>query len=97
MTMAQMTAAVHPPAPSWLVTALQVTLLLLVAGGALLVVLARDPVRQVVILSVYGIILAMLFLGLQAPDVTLSELTVGSVILPLLILLALAKIKGQQE
>jgi uncharacterized MnhB-related membrane protein len=89
--------AVSPPAPSWLATTLQVVLLALVAGGALLVVVTRDPRRQVVILSMYGVVLAVLFLGLQAPDVTLSELAVGSVILPLLILLTLAKIKGQQE
>jgi energy-converting hydrogenase B subunit D len=89
--------AVRPPAPAGLITALQVVLLVLVAGGATMVVLIRQPVRQVVVLSVYGVFLALLFLSLQAPDVALSELTVGTVVLPLLLLLALAKIKGQRD
>jgi energy-converting hydrogenase B subunit D len=73
--------------------ALQVTLLVLVAAGATMVVLIREPVRQVVGLSVYGLLLAVLFLVFQAPDVTLSELTVGAVALPILLLLALAKVR----
>ena len=32
-------------------------------------------------------------MAFQAPDVTLSELTVGAVVLPLLLLLALAKVR----
>jgi energy-converting hydrogenase B subunit D len=90
-------AVVRAPAPAGLVTALQVVLLVLVAGGATMVVLVRQPVRQVVVLSLYGVLLAVLFLSLQAPDVALSELTVGTVVLPLLLLLALAKIKGQRD
>jgi uncharacterized MnhB-related membrane protein len=34
-----------------------------------------------------------LFLVFQAPDVTLSELTVGAVALPLILLLAIAKVR----
>lgn len=79
--------------PSGLMDALQVTLLLLVALGATAVVFTREPVRQVVALSAYGLLLALLFLAFQAPDVTLSELAVGSVVLPLLLLLALAKVR----
>lgn len=88
---------VHPSAPVWTMTVLQVTLLVLVAAAATLVVLARVPTRQVVLLSIYGVLLAVLFLSLQAPDVTLSELTVGAVLLPLLLLLTLAKVKGQED
>jgi energy-converting hydrogenase B subunit D len=89
--------AVRPPAPTWLVTALQVTLLVLAAAGATSVALMRRPVKQVVLLSVYGVVLSVLFFSFQAPDVALSELTVGSVLLPLLLLLALAKVKGQED
>lgn len=88
---------VRPPGPGWAITALQVTLLVLVASGAAAVVTMRDPVRQAVLLSVYGVLLAVLFFSLQAPDVALSELTVGTVALPLLILLTLAKVKGGQD
>jgi uncharacterized MnhB-related membrane protein len=42
-------------------------------------------------------VLAVLFLAFQAPDVTLSELTVGSVALPILLLLALAKVRGREK
>jgi uncharacterized MnhB-related membrane protein len=77
--------------------ALQVTVLVLVAAGALGVVLIRQPVRQVIALSVYGLLLAVLFLVFQAPDVTLSELTVGAVALPIVLLLALAKTRKHEE
>ena len=78
-------------------SALQVTILVLVAAGATAVVLTRDPVRQVVSVSIYGLQLATLFMAFQAPDVTLSELTVGAVALPLLLLLTLAKVRKQEE
>jgi uncharacterized MnhB-related membrane protein len=80
-----------------MMTALQVTILVLVAAGATAVVLTRDPVRQVVSLSIYGLLLAVLFMAFQAPDVTLSELTVGAVALPLLLFLTLAKVRKQEE
>ena len=60
-------------------------------------VLIREPVRQVIALSGYGLLLAILFLAFQAPDVTLSELTVGAVILPILLLLALAKVRRREK
>jgi energy-converting hydrogenase B subunit D len=96
---AALVAAVVTPftVPVGLMDVLQVTLLVLVAAGATAVVLIRVPVRQVIALSVYGLLLALLFLVYQAPDVTLSALTVGAVALPLLLLLALAKIGGRQK
>jgi len=80
-----------------LMDVLQATILVLVALGATAVVLTRAPTRQVIVLSVYGILLAVLFLAFQAPDVTLSELTVGAIVLPILLLLTLAKVKGRQK
>ena len=80
-----------------LMNVLQVTILILVAAGATTVVLVRDPVRQAIMLSVYGVLLAVLFLAFQAPDVTLSELAVGAVALPLLLLLTLAKVRRREE
>lgn len=74
-------------------SAVQVTMLVLVAVGATGVVAIRVPTRQVVFLSVYGLLLAILFLTYQAPDVTLSELVVGALVLPMLLLLALAKVR----
>jgi energy-converting hydrogenase B subunit D len=92
-------AAAHTPytVPAAMMEALQVTLLVLVAAGATAVVLIRDRVRQVLALSVYGVLLAILFLAFQAPDVTLSELTVGAVVLPAVLLLTLAKVRKREE
>ena len=72
---------------------LQVAALVLVAAGATLVVRTRDRVRLVLVLSVYGMLLAILFFAFQAPDVALSELTVGAIALPLILLLAIAKVR----
>ncbi len=79
-----------------LMDALQATILVLVAAGATAVTLIREPVRQVIALSAYGVLLAVLFLAFQAPDVTLSELAVGAVVLPILLLLTLAKVRGRE-
>ncbi len=94
-----MSVAVITPytVPVGMMDALQITILLLVAGGATAVVLIRERVRQVLALSVYGVLLAVLFLAFQAPDVTLSELTVGAVALPAVLLVALAKIRKREE
>jgi energy-converting hydrogenase B subunit D len=40
---------------------------------------------------------AVLFLVFQAPDVTLSELTVGAVAQPIILLLTLAKVRKPEE
>ena len=94
-----MIAAVNTPytVPIGFMEALQATVLILVAAGATAVVLIRKHVRQVIALSVYGLMLALLFLTFQAPDVTLSELTVGAVALPIILLLTLAKTRKREE
>jgi uncharacterized MnhB-related membrane protein len=76
-----------------LMDTLQIVVLVLVAAGALVVVRTKDRVRLVLVLSVYGILLAVLFFAFQAPDVALSEITVGAVALPLILLLAIAKVR----
>ncbi|MFF4759354.1 Na(+)/H(+) antiporter subunit B [Streptomyces sp. NPDC001292] len=55
-------------------------------------VLTRDPARQAVVLSALGLGLAVLFAVLQAPDVALSQLAVGTALTPLLILLTVRKV-----
>jgi energy-converting hydrogenase B subunit D len=94
-----MIAAVSTPytVSAGLMDALQITVLILVAVGATAVVLIRAHVRQVLALSVYGVLLGVLFLVFQAPDVTLSELAVGAVVLPIVFLLTLAKIRKREE
>ena len=67
------------------------------AVAATSVVLARDPLRQAMVASIYGLVLGILFFVFQAPDVALSQTVVGAVALPLMILLALAKVRGGEE
>jgi energy-converting hydrogenase B subunit D len=83
--------------PTAMMEALQITLLVLVAAGATAVVLIRAGVRQVLMLSIYGVLLAVLFLAFQAPDVTLSELVVGAVVLPVILLLTLARVRKREQ
>jgi energy-converting hydrogenase B subunit D len=71
--------------------------LVLVAVCGTCVVLARDPLRQALMASLYGLVLGILFFVFQAPDVALSQTVVGAVALPLMILLALAKIRWDEE
>jgi energy-converting hydrogenase B subunit D len=76
---------------------LQVVVLLLVAAAGTGVVLTRDPLNQAVGVSFFGLLQAILFLVFQAPDVSLSAIVVGALALPLMLLLALAKIRGGAE
>lgn len=64
-----------------------------VAGFA--VVVTGDPRRQAITLSLFSLGLTLLFVALQAPDVALSELAVGSAIVPLLVLLTIRKVGGR--
>ena len=79
--------------PHAVMQVLQVVALVLVAAGATVVVRTRERVRLVIVLSAYGMLLAILFFVFQAPDVTLSELTVGAIALPLILLLAISKVR----
>ena len=62
--------------------------------GRTTVVLTRDPLNQAIVASFYGLVLGIMFFVYQAPDVALSQITVGAVALPLMILLALAKVRA---
>lgn len=59
-------------------------------------VLTRDPALQIFPYAFYGMLLAILFLILQAPDVTLSELTVGTALIPFLVLVAISKMRARE-
>jgi energy-converting hydrogenase B subunit D len=74
---------------------LQATIIGLVAVGALAVVLTRDLVRLTMATSLYALTLVVLFLVFQAPDVALSELVVGAVGFPLVIVVAIVVERGK--
>jgi energy-converting hydrogenase B subunit D len=74
---------------------LQAAIIGLVAVGALAVVRTRDLVRLSMASSLYALLLVVLFLVFQAPDVALSELVVGAVGFPLVIVVAVVKERGK--
>ncbi len=76
---------------------LLVLIFLLVALGGAGVVFTREPAAQAIAVGFYGLLLALLILLLQAPDVALSQLVVATVATPLMILFAVAKIRGGVE
>jgi uncharacterized MnhB-related membrane protein len=76
---------------------LQVAAILLCALGGTALVLVRDPLRQALVSSVYGLALVALFVVFQAPDVALSALVVSGVAFPLMLLLAIAKVRNRDR
>jgi energy-converting hydrogenase B subunit D len=76
---------------------MQGLILTMVAGAGAAVVFTRDPLKQALAISLYGILLSLLFFLLQAPDVSLSQIVVGAVALPLMILLAIVKVRKDAE
>lgn len=71
--------------------------LILVTATATVAALTRDPVRQALVLAMLGMTLALLFALLQAPDVALSQLAVGTAVTPLLILLTVRKVRHEKD
>ncbi|HTU28726.1 MAG TPA: hydrogenase subunit MbhD domain-containing protein [Solirubrobacteraceae bacterium] len=74
-------------------TALQAVILIIVAASGTAVALTRDPTRQVILTGLFGLALAVLFFVFQAPDVALSQIVVGSVALPAMVLLTLRELR----
>lgn len=71
-------------------------MLALVAVGGTVIVFTDDPSRQAVMLSVFGLCLGVLFLALGAPDVSLSQITVGAAVVPLIVLLTIRKTRSMR-
>lgn len=77
-------------------TALQIGALVLVAVGAPVAVLVRDPLRQALCFGVFGTALAILFFVYQAPDVALAQIVVSAVGLPVIVILGLVKLRAEE-
>lgn len=71
--------------------------LLLVVFTATAVVVIRNTTYQAIILSLYGFILATLFLIFHSPDVAMAQGVVNGIIIPLVILFSLAKVRDREE
>jgi energy-converting hydrogenase B subunit D len=74
---------------------LQAVALALVALGAPAVVLSRDPLKMIVVNGLYGLTLVLMFVIFGAPDVALSMLVVGTVAYPLVVLVAIARVRSR--
>jgi energy-converting hydrogenase B subunit D len=79
------------------VNVLEAVAFLLVGAVGTAVVLARDVRRQVLVNGVFGLALTLLFVILQAPDVALSVLVVGTVAYPLVLLVAISVIRKDDD
>lgn len=76
---------------------LQVVSFGLIALGAPLVVLTRDPLRQSLVNGIYGVSLVCLFVVLAAPDPALSMIVVSGIAYPLVILTAIARSRRHER
>lgn len=72
-------------------------ILLLLAVSGFAVVRTHDVTAQVIALGFYGLVTALMFFFFQAPDVALSQVTVGAVALPLMVMLALSRMKFRKS
>jgi energy-converting hydrogenase B subunit D len=79
------------------VTVLQLAALLAVAFAGTVVVATRDPLRQAMASGVFGVALAVLFFIFGAPDVALSQIAVAGVAVPVMVLLALARLHQEGD
>jgi multicomponent Na+:H+ antiporter subunit A len=75
---------------------LQAVALGIVALAAPAVVLSRDPLKMIVVNGLYGLSLVLLFVIYGAPDVALSMLVVGTVAYPLVVLVAIARVRARE-
>jgi uncharacterized MnhB-related membrane protein len=79
------------------VTVLQLIALVAVMLGGTAVVFTGEPLRQAMVLGIFGFALTFLFFVFQAPDVALSEIVVSGIGIPLIVLAALRKIRHQEH
>ena len=61
------------------------------------VVLTRNPLRQALVLGIYGMTMVVAFFALQAPDVALSAIVITTIGLPPMVLLALRKLRDYRD
>jgi energy-converting hydrogenase B subunit D len=79
------------------VIAARLLVLLLVAVVGTLVIVTRDTVHQALVFGLYGLLLALVFLLYAAPEAALAQAVVSGLVVPLLVLLALADLRGRSS
>lgn len=76
-------------------TALQISALIVVCLTGTAIALTPSPLRQTLLMAMFGFALTALFFAFQAPDVALSELVVSGIAVPLIVLSALRRLADQ--
>lgn len=74
-----------------------VVMLTLVGLAGTAVVFTDRPQRQALMVSAFGLTMALMFMVLEAPDVALSQIGVGAAIVPLMVMLAVRKTERRPE
>jgi energy-converting hydrogenase B subunit D len=77
------------------VSTLQICALAVVCVSGTAIALTPSPLRQTLLMAIFGFALTALFFAFQAPDVALSELVVAGVAMPMIILAALRRLADQ--
>jgi energy-converting hydrogenase B subunit D len=79
------------------VTVARVVAVLLVGVVGTAVVVTRDVLHQGLVFGLFGLLLALVFLLYQAPDAALAQVVVSGLIVPLLIFVTLAELRGRKR
>jgi energy-converting hydrogenase B subunit D len=79
------------------VTVLLALMLTLLGASGLITVLIGEPVHQALALAVLGLLEALMFYAVQAPDVARSQIVVSGIALPAMLCLAIAKVHAEQR
>lgn len=72
-------------------------LLIMIGLAGTGVALSREPVQQAMAAGYLGMLLVVLFVVFQAPDVALSQAVVGVLALPLMVVLTVAKVRRSRK
>jgi uncharacterized MnhB-related membrane protein len=76
---------------------LDIVLLILLVITAIAVVISRDLLVAAVIFAVYSLIMAVVYVQLNSPDVGLTEAAVGAGVTTVLFILAIARTARMEE
>ena len=80
-----------------MIWALDIVLLCFLVLLSIIVVFARDLLVASIVFSVYSLIMAIMFTQLNAPDVALTEATVGAGITTILFVVTIANTTRGEE
>lgn len=73
--------------------AFSVMMLIFLIGCSIAVSLVKDLLGAVIIFMVYGLVMAILWQQLNAPDIAITEAAIGSGVTTVLLVLTLRRIK----